>query len=555
VAPPAAPRLGTATSVQVNVNGAGANILGDAANEPSIAVDPTNPNRMAIGWRQFDNVASNFRQAGWAYSQDGGRTWRFPGVLNPGQFRSDPVLSFDANGAFYYANLYVVGSDYTCNVFKSTNGGVSWGTPAYAFGGDKEWLTVDRTSSIGRGHLYVAWATVGSCCGTNTFTRSTNGGTLFPQALDLPQNPQWGTMDVGPDGTLYVVGVESGVYSHIMVAKSSNAKDRRYLPAFESVYDVNLGGSVSSFASGSPNPGGLLGQLWIGVDPSGGPRSGWIYIVGSVDPPGSDPLDVMFTRSTDGGATWSAPLRLNDDPAGAWQWFATLSVAPDGRIDVVWNDTRNTGVANRSELFSSSSSDGGATWTPDTQQSPAWDSWVGWPNQNKIGDYYHMVSDLVGADLAWSATFNGEQDVWYMRIGDRDCNRNGIGDATDIAGGTSHDWNQNGMPDECEDVQLADAMGSGAPFALLQNAPNPFGAASQTVIAFDARQGGGHAAVRIYDVAGRLVRALGGAVVAGRNTLAWDGRDAGGAPVGAGVYVYRLEAPGFQAARRMVLLR
>jgi hypothetical protein len=36
-------------SVQVNVNFAGDNIVGDAANEPSIAVDPTNPNRMVIG--------------------------------------------------------------------------------------------------------------------------------------------------------------------------------------------------------------------------------------------------------------------------------------------------------------------------------------------------------------------------------------------------------------------------------------------------------------------------------------------------------------------------
>ena len=65
----------TATFVQVNVNSLGQNIVGDAANEPSIVVDPTNPNRMAIGWRQFNTVASNFRQAGVAYTTDGGQTW------------------------------------------------------------------------------------------------------------------------------------------------------------------------------------------------------------------------------------------------------------------------------------------------------------------------------------------------------------------------------------------------------------------------------------------------------------------------------------------------
>src|SRR5437867_12531908 len=80
------------TSYQANVDQNGNNIVGDAANEPSIAVDPTNPSRMAIGWRQFNTVSSNFRQGGWGYTTDGGVHWTFPGVLEPGVFRSDPVL-------------------------------------------------------------------------------------------------------------------------------------------------------------------------------------------------------------------------------------------------------------------------------------------------------------------------------------------------------------------------------------------------------------------------------------------------------------------------------
>ncbi len=93
------------TSHQVNVNGSGQNITGDAANEPSICVDPTNPNKMSIGWRQFDSVTSNFREAGWAYTANGGTSWRFPGVLENNVFRSDPVLNADSSGRFFYLSL------------------------------------------------------------------------------------------------------------------------------------------------------------------------------------------------------------------------------------------------------------------------------------------------------------------------------------------------------------------------------------------------------------------------------------------------------------------
>src|SRR5689334_17334182 len=46
------------TSFQVNVSG-GQNTVGDAANEATMCMDPNNPNRIAIGWRQFDSTNSN----------------------------------------------------------------------------------------------------------------------------------------------------------------------------------------------------------------------------------------------------------------------------------------------------------------------------------------------------------------------------------------------------------------------------------------------------------------------------------------------------------------
>jgi hypothetical protein len=198
--------------------------------------------------------------------------------------------------------------------------------------------------------------------------------------------------------------------------------------------------------------------VWVAVDRSDGPTRGNVYVLASVNPPGSDPLDVHFIRSEDNGQTWSTPLRVNDDPtiSDSYQWFGTMSVAPDGRIDVVWNDTRNGGVL-VSELYYAYSTDAGVTFSQNQAVSPPFDSTVGHPAQNKIGDYYHMVSDATGARVAYSATFNGEQDVYYLRVGD--CNANGVHDSDDLSLMTSADINSNGIPDECE----PDCNGNGVP--------------------------------------------------------------------------------------------
>jgi len=443
---------GDFVSVQVNVDAEGNNILDDAANEPSIAVDPTNPNRMVIGWRQFDTITNNFRQAGWGYSHDGGRTWTFPGVLTPGVFRSDPVLDVDADGNFYYNSLTSDAQGFRCHVFASGDGGVTWSDPIYAYGGDKQWMVIDRTSGIGHNNIYANWTRALSAC-EGQFTRSYDSAYTFYPCEDVPYQPQWGTLAVGPDGELFIAGIG------FFVVRSTTVQDENLPMEWDLVAGVDMGGDPI-FGDG-PNPGGLLGQAYVAVDQSDGPTRSNVYYLCSVNPWGPDPLDVMFARSTDGGATWSDPVRVNDDPpdSNAWQWFATMAVAPNGRIDVIWNDTRNDPDGFESELYYSYSEDAGETWSENVPVSPSFDPHVGWPQQNKIGDYYDMVSDLLGVHIAYSATFNGEQDVYYLRIGTYDCNGNGIDDGQDIQDGTSLDCNENGIPDECEN--LADLDGDG----------------------------------------------------------------------------------------------
>lgn len=399
------------TTVQVNVDENGLNIVGDAANEPSIAVDPNNRNRMAIGWRQFNTISSNFRQAGFGFTTDNGETWTFPGVIQPGIFRSDPVLESDAYGNFYYNSLATSPGFFT-DVFKSIDGGSTWDNGTFAQGGDKQWMAIDKTGGIGTGHIYAFWTSYYSICSPGSFTRSTNSGVSFEDCITIPNNPYWGTLAVGSGGELYLGG---SIGTDFLFARSQNAQIAGQIVAWDLATVVSLDGSITY--GGFPNPGGLMGQVNIAVDTSGGIYHGNLYLLCTVDRySNNDPADIMFASSTDGGVTWSLPIRINDDAGtSAYQWFGTMSVAPNGRIDVVWLDTRNN-PGDISALYYSASKDGGVSWSPNVRISEHFNSRVGWPNQNKIGDYFDMVSDNIGARLAWAATFNGEQDIYYSFI-------------------------------------------------------------------------------------------------------------------------------------------
>lgn len=113
----------------------------------------------------------------------------------------------------------------------------------------------------------------------------------------------------------------------------------------------------------------------------------------------------------------------------------------------------------------------------------------------------------------------------------------------------------NGMT-HIEELPVDDGTGipDGPGFALAQNTPNPFN--PTTTIRYRVPADAERATLRIYDVAGRLVTTLvDGPVEPGERAAVWDGTDDGGERVASGVYLYRLEAGGREAAGRMVLLK
>src|SRR5262249_48113890 len=114
-----------ASLFQVSTDAQGNDIVGDAANEPSIAVDPRAPNRMAIASRQFDTITSDFRQAGYAWTNDGGCTWH-PSRVEPGVFHTDPCVRANADGVLFWNML---DEQFFTKTYRSTDGGRTWSNP------------------------------------------------------------------------------------------------------------------------------------------------------------------------------------------------------------------------------------------------------------------------------------------------------------------------------------------------------------------------------------------------------------------------------------------
>jgi hypothetical protein len=221
-------------------------------------------------------------------------------------------LDDDASGNFYYSSLSSVT---TVEVFKSSIGGATWGNLVPAFGGDKQWIAVDRTGGIGHGNIYQHWNVQFSGIPDTSFTRSIDGGASYPMSLHGPvPYMRSGTMDVGRDGTLYFAGTTLDRTSH-RFSKSTNAQDPSQTPVFAASTSINLGGP--SVRNAPMNPEGLLGQVWVATDHSQTTSHGNVYVLSSVNSMGPDPLDITIIRSTDGGNTWTNPIRINNDPMAA----------------------------------------------------------------------------------------------------------------------------------------------------------------------------------------------------------------------------------------------
>ncbi|MDQ4096288.1 MAG: glycoside hydrolase [Actinomycetota bacterium] len=116
---------------------------------------------------------------------------------------------------------------------------------------------------------------------------------------------------------------------------------------------------------GEPILAGTGAYTGLGWTPKGGPR-GTIVAAYAATPPTSPTIalaDIVVQRSTDGGITWTPAVAIDDDPPElqATGFYPHLNVSPNGRVDVAWQDNRETTDFHFNIRYTYST-DGGATW-------------------------------------------------------------------------------------------------------------------------------------------------------------------------------------------------
>jgi hypothetical protein len=376
-----------------NIDIAGENSPDRQRVEPTIAVDPRNPSIIVAGAQDLRLKAiGEHRWHGYYRSTDGGETWSsgllpgFPGdtslqgtssPLHVYNTTSDTVMAFDRSGNLYYAGIAfelncTPTATTTCYpevafVAKYTNDGSAYAGTKLINGfypADKPWIAVDTTGGPTDGIVYLSFdANILLPSGlvfTSVFTRSTDGGTTFSTPIAAPMPPNYGNLPgvaVDSAGNVYVstlaVDVLGNPLNYIQVSKLTNGG---------SILTGTVVAAASIVLLPSPLPGGSFRTFTI---PQIAADSSGVYLVWDDFRTGN--ANVMLSRSTDGGTTWSSPITVNDVTTG--QHFFSTIIASGGIVSVAWYDSRfNTGTTlTVLDVFLAQSTNGALSFSPSTR--------------------------------------------------------------------------------------------------------------------------------------------------------------------------------------------
>ena len=384
--------------------------------EPYLAINPTNPDNLIGVWQQ-DRLSTGAAQGNLTgISFDGGRTWEKRQVPfsrcsggnagNGGDYprATDPWVTFSPNGVAFQSALSTgggvlePGSSSAINVSRSTDGGRTWSSPIALiadgdeFFNDKEAIAADPTDAR---YVFASWDRLPRDGGGPAyFARTTDGGISWEAARPIHDpGPESQTINNIPivlpsDGTLI------NFFTRIDVVDEQNVSTMQLMRSADKgatwmgpvtihaqqaigTRDPENGTAVRDgtlIASIAASRAGQLALVWQDARFSGGMRDA-----------------IAFSRSLDGGLTWSTPVRVSRDPL-VQAFIPTVALRDDGTIGVTYYDFRSNTAA-RSTLMTDywlAQSIDGVTWRESRVAGPFDLSLAPFSRGLFIGDYMSL---------------------------------------------------------------------------------------------------------------------------------------------------------------------
>jgi len=401
--------------------------------ESVLAINPRDPNNLFAGVMDFGDEGGVAAYA----SRDGGRTWsrgldsagrkaRFDGL--------DPAVAFALDGA-----AYLLADGDSLMSFKSTDGGFTWRAgplvPGRAW--DRPWIAAGVAGPSER-LLYVTGKMPVTVFGHAAqdivgFSVSSDGGASFSFPRLLLPAPDKELVNVVndlvvlPDGRILLT---LQLFSPAAIRETPLRGDYAMLPSLDlgkSFGPPRRGPTFRTF--GHANEGkslfGLAGSR-AAVDASGGPRAGRLYLTWV------DAIDgfyrVMAASSADAGLTWSPAVRLDEGAGATDASVATVAVDGRGIVGVAWYDRRADPSDGCYQLFFASSSDGGATFSPEAavDETPTCPLLGTKDAADPVSSQYRFKNggDTMGVvglpgggfQIAWIRQGKSEMQLWSTRI-------------------------------------------------------------------------------------------------------------------------------------------
>jgi len=438
----------------------------------------------------------------------------------------DPGIAIDKNGTFILTRL---GRSPFAGLYShySNDNGQTWSAQQVISTDDLERASVATDyfpTSPFYGRTYAVWVRFAPPFPLMmAFTDDGGNSWSTPQQINNPPNRSaGGDICIGPNGEVYVcwAGVtDISPFKEIYIGFASSSNGGANWNISEDAFTVNgITGLLPE--KGNIRVNGLPG---IAVDTTSGDRRGWIYIVSGqkeLPPAGSDP-DIILNLSEDGGESWSAAIRVNQDTPdnGKTQYFPAMHIDRFGAMDIIYYDDRNTTI-DSAGVFLSRSADGGDSWKEDEISDHNYrPEPIGGLGQGYQGDNIDITSTDSKLCPVWMDNSSGIYQIWTVPIDFSTLN------------------------------YIGEPQPGASSFELLQNTPNPF--TKYTSIRFRLSDAA-NIKISVFDQWGMEIALLAdGVKPAGEYKVRFD---AGKAGVPAGIYICSLSVNGRIQTCKMLCL-